>query len=163
MIQMYHFRLKWERCMVWLQLFGVGLPTPTFCQMGVLNSCFQNSSESSDQSWKNPLVCSPWRVPHAAGRVDILTVSNLNYWIYQYIWWCRTSRNFKNFPPRSLILCCQDRGLINDILMVDWIKTVWGQRPGGLLKTKSLLVLNGFRCRKSENVRELLKMNYVQH
>ena len=39
--------------LVGLQLFGSGTPTfsigtPTFCQMGVLNSCFQNPSESSD-------------------------------------------------------------------------------------------------------------------
>ena len=31
------------------------------------------------QSWKNPLIYSPWRVPNAAGRVEILTVSNVNY------------------------------------------------------------------------------------
>ena len=38
---------------VGLQLFWSGTPTfssgtHTFCQMGVLNSCFQNPSESSD-------------------------------------------------------------------------------------------------------------------
>ena len=65
-IQMYHFRLKWKRytvCTNWWDsyFFGVGLilfwsgtptfssGTPTFCQMGVLNSCFQNPSESSAQ------------------------------------------------------------------------------------------------------------------
>ena len=37
--------------------------------------------------------------PYAVGRLEILTVSNFNNWMYQYIWWCRTSRNFKNFPP----------------------------------------------------------------
>ena len=31
------------------------------------------------QSWKNPLVPSPWRVPHAARRVEILAVPNFNY------------------------------------------------------------------------------------
>ena len=60
-IQMYHIRLKWKSKMekiygmyklVGLQLFWSGTPTfssgtPTFCQMGVLNSCFQNPSESS--------------------------------------------------------------------------------------------------------------------
>ena len=40
--------------LVGLQLFWSRTPnfssgTPTFCQMGVLNSCFQNSSESSDR------------------------------------------------------------------------------------------------------------------
>ena len=39
--------------LVGLQLFLSGTPTfssgtPTFCQMGVLYSCFQNPSESSD-------------------------------------------------------------------------------------------------------------------
>ena len=39
--------------LVGLQLFWSRTPTfssgtPTFCQMGVLNSCFQNPSESSD-------------------------------------------------------------------------------------------------------------------
>ena len=39
--------------LVGLKLFWSGTPTfssgtPTFCQMGVLNSCFQNPSESSD-------------------------------------------------------------------------------------------------------------------
>ena len=38
--------------LVGLKLFWSGTPTfssgtPTFCQMGVLNSCFQNPSESS--------------------------------------------------------------------------------------------------------------------
>ena len=38
--------------LVGLQLFWSGTPTfssgiPTFCQMGVLNSCFQNPSERS--------------------------------------------------------------------------------------------------------------------
>ena len=56
-IQMYHFRLKWKRYMVctnfWTPTFCSGTPTfssgtPGFCRMGVLNSCFQNPSESSD-------------------------------------------------------------------------------------------------------------------
>ena len=33
--------------------------------------------ESIHRAGKNPLVRSPWRVPHAAGRVEILTVSNV--------------------------------------------------------------------------------------
>ena len=53
---MYHFRLKWK-ILRYAQIgatptFLSGTPTfssgtPTFCQMGVLNSCFQNPSESS--------------------------------------------------------------------------------------------------------------------
>ena len=43
-IQMYHFRLKWERytvCTSWWDSNFLPDGTPTFCQMGVLNSCFQ--------------------------------------------------------------------------------------------------------------------------
>ena len=53
--------------LVGLQLFWSGAPTfssgtPTFCQMGVLNSCFQNPSESSDQNkalciFRLPVIC----------------------------------------------------------------------------------------------------------
>ena len=48
--------------LVGLQLFLSGTPTfssgtPTFCQMGVLNSCFQNPSESSDWGCRPYQVC----------------------------------------------------------------------------------------------------------
>ena len=48
--------------LVGLQLFLSGTPTfssgtPTFCQMGVLNSCFQNPSESSEaESWHLSMI-----------------------------------------------------------------------------------------------------------
>ena len=48
--------------LVGLQLFWSRTPnfssgTPTFCQMGVLNSCFQNSSESSVSVMQDFFVC----------------------------------------------------------------------------------------------------------
>ena len=54
--------------LVGLQLFGVGLPlfssgTPTFCQMGVLNSCFQNPSESSISRYTDMIECSHYNTP----------------------------------------------------------------------------------------------------
>ena len=84
-IQMYHFRLKWKRYMqytnwwdsnffgVGLQLFWSGTPTfssgtPTFCQMGVLNSCFQNPSESSDLG----LICDFPFLRHLAGKALLI-------------------------------------------------------------------------------------------
>ena len=63
-IQMYHFRLIYGmHKLVGLQLFGSGTPTfssgtPTFCQMGVLNSCFQNPSESSACISKDDMIFS---------------------------------------------------------------------------------------------------------
>ena len=55
--------------LVGLQLFLSGTPifssgTPTFCQMGVLNSCFQNPSESSG--------CGRWNMLIAADKTEVL-------------------------------------------------------------------------------------------
>ena len=51
--------------LVGLQLFLSGTPTfssgtPTFCQMGVLNSCFQNPSESSEMHLKENTLFDLW-------------------------------------------------------------------------------------------------------
>ena len=53
--------------LVGLQLFFSGTPTfssgtPTFCQMGVLNSCFQNPSESSGPVLWKSFVVSPMKL-----------------------------------------------------------------------------------------------------
>ena len=50
--------------LVGLQLFWSGTPTfssgtPTFCQMGVLNSCFQNPSESSASVHRSVMLSLP--------------------------------------------------------------------------------------------------------
>ena len=51
------------------------------------------------QDWKNPLVCLPWWVPHAAGWAETVNIAKrcqlLNL---QHILWCTRSDNFKNFP-----------------------------------------------------------------
>ena len=50
--------------------------------------------------------------------------------------------------PKGVIVRVQEKGWMDDALMVDWVKTVSGKRPGGLTK-KSLLELDAFRCHKS--------------
>ena len=59
--------------MVGLQLFLSRTPTfssgtPTFCQMGVLNSCIQNPSESSGWLHKSPLVADADSPHHSLSR-----------------------------------------------------------------------------------------------
>ena len=59
--------------LVGLQLFWSGTPTfcsgtPTFCQMGVLNSCFQNPSESSANEYRTYLNL-PVGTPAPAGNI----------------------------------------------------------------------------------------------
>lgn len=58
--------------------------------------------------------------------------------------------------PKGVVVRCQDKGWMDDALMKDWIKVVWGRRPGGYSK-KSLLVLDSFRCHKSQENKDLLK------
>ena len=45
---------------------------------------------------------------------------------------------------------------MDDALMKDRIKVVWGRRPGGYSK-KCLLVLDSFQCHKSQENKDLLK------
>ncbi|KAG0422856.1 hypothetical protein HPB47_001347 [Ixodes persulcatus] len=44
--------------------------------------------------------------------------------------------------PRGIIVRAQIKGRMNDQLVVDCLKTVWENRPGGMLEKKSLLVLD---------------------
>lgn len=41
-------------------------------------------------------------------------------------------------------------------LVADWIKTVWANRPGGLLQRKALLVLDSFRGHLTDRVKNRL-------
>ena len=61
--------------------------------------------------------------------------------------------------PRGVIVRCQSHGWMDQELTIDWIKSVWGKRPGAL-REKSLLVLDAFRCHKSDYVKTLLKDDY---
>ena len=47
-------------------------------------------------------------------------------------------------------------GWMDEKLTTDWVKTVWGQRPGAL-SNKSLLILDAFRCHKSNKIKKLMK------
>ena len=64
--------------LVGLQLFWSRTPTfssgtPTFCQMGVLNSCFQNPSESSGSN-KNLF----WSIKNSGEILDKLKARDFN-------------------------------------------------------------------------------------
>ena len=62
--------------LVGLQLFWSRTPTfssgtPTFCQMGVLNSCFQNPGESSDyMPTSNCVPCGQTFKPGRTGKKE---------------------------------------------------------------------------------------------
>lgn len=50
---------------------------------------------------------------------------------------------------------------MDEELVVDWLKTVWGNRPGAMLAKKSLLVLNSFHGHLTEKVKAELREKHT--
>jgi hypothetical protein len=42
--------------------------------------------------------------------------------------------------PNGVYACVQGKGWMDAAMVCDWVHTVWGQRPGALLRQPSLLV-----------------------
>ena len=59
--------------------------------------------------------------------------------------------------PRGIHVRVHAKGWMDEALTLDWIKTVWSRRPGGLLKKKSMLVLDSFRCHRMPTIKAQLK------
>lgn len=59
--------------------------------------------------------------------------------------------------PRGVCIRVHPKGWMDEHLMIDWLKTVWGRRPGGLLRNRSLLVLDAFRCHRMPVVKNILE------
>lgn len=58
----------------------------------------------------------------------------------------------KNTLPAGIHVRAQEKGWMSAELMLDWLKTVWGRRPGALL-LPSLLVVDSFRGHLEKGVR----------
>lgn len=58
--------------------------------------------------------------------------------------------------PNAIIVCCHEKGWMGDEHVLDWVKTVWANRLGGLLQWKALLVLNSFRGHLTDRVKARL-------
>lgn len=61
-----------------------------------------------------------------------------------------------NFP-KNVLVRCQEKGWMDEALVLDWVKSVWCRRPGALLSFPSILVLDAFRCHLAESVKKLLR------
>jgi len=62
------------------------------------------------------------------------------------------------FPP-GVHVRVRPKGWMDEAPTLDWIKTVWSARPGGLLRKKAMLVLDSFRRRRMPAIKsELSKM-----
>ena len=63
--------------------------------------------------------------------------------------------------PTGIIVRFQQKGWMDDALFRDWIDIVWASRPGGKSKKdSSLLVLDAFRCHRSEDQLKHLKKQH---
>ena len=61
----------------------------------------------------------------------------------------------ENFPP-GVVVHCHAKGWMDEQGLKVWINQVWAARPGGLSRTKSLLVWDSFRAHLVPSVKRLL-------
>lgn len=59
--------------------------------------------------------------------------------------------------PKGIIVRVQENGWMTDDLVVDWLNTVWNRRPGGLLRQRSMLVLDSFRGHLTDKVKSRIR------
>ena len=59
------------------------------------------------------------------------------------------------FP--GVIVRAQKKGWMDQDLVEDWLRVVWGRRVGGLSRKRSMLVLDAFRCHNSAPTKEVLR------
>ena len=57
--------------------------------------------------------------------------------------------------PKGVIVNVHPNGWFDDNITKDWLKRVWGRRPGAR-KDRSMLVLDAFRCHRSPVVKSVL-------
>ncbi|KAG0421168.1 hypothetical protein HPB47_002931 [Ixodes persulcatus] len=58
--------------------------------------------------------------------------------------------------PSGIVVRAEDNSWMNSHLIVDWLKTVWENRPGAMLARRSMLVLDAFRGHNTEEVKTCL-------
>ncbi|KAK8784512.1 hypothetical protein V5799_009125 [Amblyomma americanum] len=63
----------------------------------------------------------------------------------------------KGVFPKGIVVRAQEKGWMDDELVLDWVKSVWEKRPGAMLARRSLLVLDSFRDHLTGRVKERLR------
>lgn len=59
--------------------------------------------------------------------------------------------------PRDIVVRVNEKGYMDEALMVDWVRTVWDRRPGALLRCRNMLVLDAFRGHLTASVKQALR------
>ena len=57
--------------------------------------------------------------------------------------------------PKGIIVRVHEKGWMDESLMKEWLRLVWGRRQN--TRQRSLLVLDSFRCHRTESVKNILK------
>ncbi|KAK8758329.1 hypothetical protein V5799_004041 [Amblyomma americanum] len=63
----------------------------------------------------------------------------------------------KGVFPKGIVVRAQEKGWMDDELVLDWVKSVWEKRPGAMPARRSLLVLDSFRGHLTGRVKERLR------
>jgi hypothetical protein len=58
--------------------------------------------------------------------------------------------------PNGVHVRVQGKGWTDAAVVCDWVRTVWGQRPGALLRRSSLLVWDSFRGHLGDDTKRIL-------
>ena len=58
--------------------------------------------------------------------------------------------------PRRVHVGIHPKGWMDKAFCLDWLKTVWSKQPGGLLRKKSMLVLDAFRYYRMPSIKKKL-------
>ena len=58
--------------------------------------------------------------------------------------------------PAGVLVHVHEKGWMDEAGMKLWVRKIWGHRPGGLMKKKSLLVLDTFKAHATESVKDRL-------
>lgn len=62
--------------------------------------------------------------------------------------------------PKGIIVRVHEKGWMTDATMKEWLRVVWGRRPN--TRQHSLLVLDSFRCHRSDFVKEIVRSDKTQ-
>ena len=85
----------------------------------------------------------------------MLTVTADGQKLTPYVILKRKTMPKETLPP-GIIFRVQEKGWMNEDLVVDWLKVVWGNRPGALTKKRGMLVLEAFRGHLTAKVKRLV-------
>jgi hypothetical protein len=58
--------------------------------------------------------------------------------------------------PNGVHVCVQGKGWMDAAMVCDWVRRVWGQRPGALLRQPSLLVWDNFHGHLGDDAKRIL-------